>query len=68
MEADADGIAEKVQSLSDLELAVLICLIAEQHCVIECEVEGLRGVQVELELVSVPHLHVSGKSVERRNV
>ncbi|XP_014556265.1 hypothetical protein COCVIDRAFT_100376 [Bipolaris victoriae FI3] len=52
MEAEADGVAEKVQSLSDLELAVLICLVAEQHCVIECEVESLRGVQVELELVA----------------
>ncbi|EUC46267.1 hypothetical protein COCMIDRAFT_4648 [Bipolaris oryzae ATCC 44560] len=49
---DADPMAEKVQSLSDLELAVLICLVAEQHCVIECEMESLRGVQVELELVA----------------
>lgn len=53
MEAEADGVAEKVQSLSDLELALLICLVPEQHCVIECEVESLRGVQVELELVGL---------------
>jgi hypothetical protein len=47
-----DRITEKVQALSDLELAVLICLVADQHCIIETE-KGLVGdVQEELKLVS----------------
>lgn len=52
MEASGDRITEKVQSLSDLELAVLICLVADQHCIIESEEESTRDVQEELKLVS----------------
>jgi hypothetical protein len=52
MEEAGDGITEKVQALSDLELAVLICLVADQHCIIEAEKELLRDVQEELKLVS----------------
>lgn len=52
MDASGDDITEKVQSLSDLELAVLICLVADQHCIIETEAESTRSVQDELRLVS----------------
>ena len=52
MESSGDRITEKVQSLSDLELAVLICLVADQHCIIETEAESTRDVQEELKLVS----------------
>ena len=52
MNASGDGATEKVQSLSDLELAVLICLVAEQHCIIEAEAEITRNVQEELQLAS----------------
>lgn len=52
MNASGDGVTEKVQSLSDLELAVLICLVAEQHCIIEAEEESTRNVQEELQLAS----------------
>lgn len=51
MEGADVRIAEKVQSLSDLELAVLICLVADQHCIIETEKERIRDVQEELKLV-----------------
>jgi hypothetical protein len=51
MEASEDRITEKVQSLSDLELAVLICLVADQHCIIEAERELTRDVLEELKLV-----------------
>lgn len=44
---------EKIQSLSDLELAVLVCLVADQHCIIETEKELIRDVQEELKLVSI---------------
>jgi hypothetical protein len=46
-----DRLVEKVQTLSDLELAVLICLIAEQHCIIQTEHGLLENVEEELKLV-----------------
>jgi hypothetical protein len=46
-----DRLVEKVQTLSDLELAVLICLIAEQHCIIQTEHELLENIEEELKLV-----------------
>jgi len=52
MEASEGRITEKVQSLSDLELAVLICLVADQHCIIEAERQLTRDVLEELKLVS----------------
>lgn len=46
-----DGLTEKVQTLSDIELAVLICLVADQHCIIEAEKEAFEDLQQELQLV-----------------
>jgi len=51
MDGTTDRIAEKVQALGDLELAVLICLVADQHCIIETEKELLQDVSAELQLV-----------------
>ncbi|KAI8932240.1 hypothetical protein NX059_011119 [Plenodomus lindquistii] len=45
-------VAEKVQMLGDLELATLICLVAEQHCIIEADQELIDDVQEELKLVA----------------
>jgi hypothetical protein len=45
-------IAGKVQELSDIELAVLLCFVAEQHgCVIEADQADLDDVQEEIRLV-----------------
>ena len=55
MEVPGDRITEKVQSLSDLELAVLICLVADQHCIIEADRQLTRDVLEELKLVSCFH-------------
>jgi hypothetical protein len=52
MEEVHDRLVEKVQTLSDLELAVLVCLVAEQHCIIETERQLLDTVESELKLVS----------------
>lgn len=46
-----DRLVEKVQTLSDLELAVLVCLVAEQHCIIQTENLLLESVETELKLV-----------------
>ncbi|KAJ4372590.1 hypothetical protein N0V86_007952 [Didymella sp. IMI 355093] len=52
MEEVHDRLVEKVQTLSDLELAVLVCLVAEQHCIIETEKQLLDTVESELKLVA----------------
>jgi hypothetical protein len=51
---DVSGrIAEKVQALSDIELAALLCLVADQHCIVETEKDLIDGVEQELQLVNV---------------
>ncbi|KAF2746099.1 hypothetical protein M011DRAFT_468963 [Sporormia fimetaria CBS 119925] len=47
-----DSIVEKAQALSDLELAVLICLVADQHCIITAEKDHLIRAQIELQDVA----------------
>jgi hypothetical protein len=37
--------------LSDIELAVLLCLVAEQHCIIESDRHLLDGLEQELRIV-----------------
>ena len=44
-------ILAKVQELTDVELATLLCLVANQHCIIETEDEALDALQEELQLV-----------------
>ena len=44
-------IAAKVQELTDVELAILLCLVANQHCIIETEGDALDALQEELQLV-----------------
>ena len=44
-------LVERVQNLSDLELAALLCLIAKQHCLIEVEDELVDDLAQELALV-----------------
>jgi len=56
-----DHLVEKVQTLSDLELAVLICLIAEQHCIIQTERELLENVEEELKLVRTTCTNVTNR-------
>ncbi|KAF2138766.1 uncharacterized protein K452DRAFT_255614 [Aplosporella prunicola CBS 121167] len=46
-------IAEKAQGLSDLELATLLCLVAEQHCIIQAaHPDQLGPLAQELQLVA----------------
>lgn len=49
-------IVERVQNLSDLELAALLCLIAKQHCAIEVQDDLVDDLAEELALVCGPHL------------
>jgi hypothetical protein len=51
MENEARRLSDKVQELGDIELAALLCLITEEHCIIEAEPAELENVQQELRLV-----------------
>ncbi|KAI9703168.1 MAG: hypothetical protein M1836_007733 [Candelina mexicana] len=51
-ETDQSGLINKVHSLSDLEIATLLCLMANQHCIIETEDEGLDQLAQELSLLA----------------
>lgn len=41
----------KVHELSDLELATLICFIAQEHCIIDANHDSIDELAQELELV-----------------
>lgn len=45
------GLVAKIQGLTDLELAILLSLVAGQHCLIETESEALEPASQELQLV-----------------
>jgi hypothetical protein len=47
-----EALLSKIHGLSDLELAVLICLIAQEHCIIDTEPDALDDLVQELELVA----------------
>jgi hypothetical protein len=46
-----ETLLDKVHDLSDLELAALICLVAQEHCIIDTEPDALEDLVQELELV-----------------
>ena len=48
---NTSGLVEKIQELTDLELAVLLCLVTSQHCIIRTEEDGLGPLEQELRLV-----------------
>jgi adenylate kinase len=54
MDEATDPIAHKVQTLSDIELAVLLCLVVDQHCIIETDAQFLDGLEKELRIVRNP--------------
>lgn len=50
--AISSDLVEKIQEFSDLELAILLSLVAGQHCLIETEPEAIEPTCQEIELVS----------------
>jgi len=46
-----EPLIDKIHDLSDLELATLICLVAQEHCIIDTEPDSLDDLVLELELV-----------------
>lgn len=53
-----DTLIDKVHELSDLELAALICLVAQEHCIIDTDPDAIDDLVQELQLVgySLPTL------------
>ncbi|KAK7516388.1 hypothetical protein IWZ03DRAFT_188454 [Phyllosticta citriasiana] len=49
---DHDAVADKVHALSNLELAALLCLVAEQHCIVEADPSQLDAVARELQVLT----------------
>ena len=47
-----EELLDKVQDLSDLELATLLCLTSQEHCIISTDPEALDDLVQELRLVS----------------
>ncbi|KAB2581376.1 hypothetical protein BFW01_g10760 [Lasiodiplodia theobromae] len=48
----AERVVEKVHTLSDLELAALLCLASEQHAIIEADASQLDALIQELQLIA----------------
>ena len=53
-----DALLARVHDLSDLELAVLLCLVAKEHCLIRGDDALLNDIGQELSLVRVWHYFV----------
>ena len=46
----------KVQELTDIELAMLLSLIAGQHCIIQTERDALNSLEQEIQLVRLEYI------------
>lgn len=51
MMAVDDSLVEKVHALSDLELAILLCLISREHCLMSTPTDAVDDLIQELQLV-----------------
>lgn len=54
---DFARIVEKAQTLGDVELALLLSLMAGQHCQIDADVESVSSLKEEIGLVRHPFSH-----------
>lgn len=51
-----EALLDKISNLSDLELAALLCLTNEEHCIIDTDPDSVGDLVHELRLVSL-HLN-----------
>jgi MoxR-like ATPase len=49
---DDQGVAQKVQGLSDVELALLLSLVAKENCIIQTGEESLEALDKEINLIA----------------
>ncbi len=45
------AIIEKAQGLNDNELAILLCLMSNQHCILSTDTDALESLEEEIGLV-----------------
>ena len=55
MTMEESDVVDKIHELSNLELATLLCLIADQSCIITTDKDALDELEQELQLVSDLH-------------
>lgn len=48
-----EALLDKISNLSDLELAALLCLTNEEHCIIDTDPDSVQDLVHELRLVSL---------------
>ncbi|PGH27680.1 hypothetical protein AJ80_00695 [Polytolypa hystricis UAMH7299] len=46
------GLFDRIEDLSDLEIAILLCLVAKEHCIIDTQRDVLDDLETELRLVA----------------
>ena len=52
---EVSDLIERVQELTDVELAMLVSLIAGQHCVVQTENEAINSLEQEIQLVGMQY-------------
>ncbi|KAI9149417.1 hypothetical protein HJFPF1_11469 [Paramyrothecium foliicola] len=52
LEMADESLLEKVHDLSDLELAILLCLVSRQHCIISTPADAIDDLIQELQLIA----------------
>ncbi|KAF2734512.1 hypothetical protein EJ04DRAFT_493463 [Polyplosphaeria fusca] len=66
-ESEGRFLAKKVQSLSDIELAILLCLVVDQHCILQAEEDVISGLEAELHIVASEVFGLTCQSLECSN-
>lgn len=61
------GLVERVQELTDVELAMLLSLVAGQHCIIQTEREALSSLEQEIQLVRYKNIFISAHMLKYRS-
>lgn len=59
MAMELSDIVEKAQGLSDIELAILLCLMASQHCILRTRHDSLASLRDEVQLVCAKIRNIS---------
>ncbi|KAL2023929.1 hypothetical protein VTK56DRAFT_706 [Thermocarpiscus australiensis] len=59
-----ERLLDKVQSLSDLELASLLCLVAREHCLISTEPDSVDDLAEELRLIASRTFNLSSAVID----
>ena len=57
---EVSELVERVQELTDIELAILLSLVADQHCIIQTEREALGSLEQEIQLVCCDYMALEG--------